>query len=99
MNKTISVKETKEKTDAELIDVRTIEEFNEEHIKNSTNIPLNLIPNFIDNISKINREIILICRSDNRAKMAQNFLEKNNINSKVMIGGIIEWQKQNYPLE
>ena len=99
MNKTISVKETKEKPDAELIDVRTPEEFQEEHIKNSINIPLNILPNFIENISKIKKEIILICRSDNRARIAQNFLDKNNINSRVMIGGIMQWQNQKYPLE
>jgi phage shock protein E len=75
-NKFITVKETKEHENVELIDVRTPQEFNEERIKNSTNIPLNLIPNFLDNLSKIKKDIIIICRSDNRARMAQSFLEK-----------------------
>jgi rhodanese-related sulfurtransferase len=98
-NKFITAKETKEKKDAELIDVRTPQEFSDEHIKNSTNIPLDLIPNFLEDLSKIKKEIILICRSDNHARIAQKFLDKNKINSKVMLGGILDWKNQKYNLE
>jgi rhodanese-related sulfurtransferase len=98
-NKFITARQTKEKKDAELIDVRTPQEFSDEHIKNSTNIPLDLIPNFLEDLSKIKKEIILICRSDNRARIAQKFLDKNKINSKVMLGGILDWKNQKYNLE
>jgi rhodanese-related sulfurtransferase len=98
-NKFITIRDTKENKNAELIDVRTKEEFEEEHIKNSKNISLDQIPNYIKKLKDLDKEIIIIGRTDNRARMAQSFLEQNQIESKVMIGGIMDWQENNYPLE
>ncbi|NPE26876.1 rhodanese-like domain-containing protein [Methanococcoides sp. SA1] len=73
-----------------LLDVRTPEEFNESHIKGSTLIPMNEIPNNLEKLRNTKQEILLICRSGARAKAVQDFLEENNItNTKVLEGGIL----------
>jgi len=74
-----------------LLDVRTPEEFSSGHIENSTNIPMQEIPNNIQTISNIKQPILIICRSGARAHVVQDFLTQNNIvNTKVLEGGILK---------
>ena len=74
-----------------LLDVRTQQEFNEAHIPNSINIPMNEIPANLEKLSKINIPILLICRSGSRAHTVQDFLTQNKIiNTKVLEGGILK---------
>ncbi|MGJ8659925.1 MAG: ThiF family adenylyltransferase [Cellulophaga fucicola] len=76
-------------TDAsfQLVDVRTIEEYNAYHIPNSTHIPLAELG---FHHSKIEKEttVYVICQSGKRSKMAQNLLKENNINVINVEGGI-----------
>ena len=72
-----------------LLDVRSPQEFQEAHIKNSINIPLNQLPDNIEKIRKISKPILLICHLGPRAYKAQEFLTQNNItNTEVLEGGI-----------
>jgi rhodanese-related sulfurtransferase len=74
-----------------LLDVRTPEEFQESHIPGSKLIPMNEIPDNIEEIKDIKQEILIICRSGARAEAVQGFLIRNNItNTKVLEGGILE---------
>jgi rhodanese-related sulfurtransferase len=54
-----------------IIDVRTEEEFNENHLLGAINIPLNEIKKNLDNyrLSK-NSKILIYCKSGRRAKLA-----------------------------
>ncbi len=73
-----------------LLDVRTPGEFNQSHIKNSINIPMNDIPNNLEKLSKIKEEILIICHSGARAHSVQDFLTQNNIrNTKILEGGLM----------
>jgi len=73
---------------AVIIDVRTYEEFAGGHIKNSKNIPLQIIESKINEIKKLNKPVILCCRTGNRSGMASMILKRNGIEA--MNGG--GWQ-------
>ena len=74
-----------------LLDVRTPQEFREEHIAGSINIPMNEIPRNLQKLKGIKEDILIICRSGSRAHAVQDFLRENKItNTKVLEGGIIE---------
>jgi len=69
-----------------LVDVRTVEEFDEGHVAGSVNIPLDSIH---DSVELLNRyeNIILICRSGNRSGEAKSILEKEYKFENVYNGG------------
>jgi phage shock protein E len=73
---------------AVIIDVRTPGEFQQGHIKNSKNIPLNIISTKINEIKKLNKPVIVCCQSGMRSGQAAGILKSNSI--EVMNGG--GWQ-------
>jgi rhodanese-related sulfurtransferase len=77
-NKSAQIAEFKEKN-AVIIDVRTYEEFAGGHIQNSKNIPLQIIESKISDIKKLNKPVIVCCRSGNRSGMATTILKRNGI--------------------
>jgi len=102
-NKLINVKsvykEFQNNTNFKIIDVRFPEEFKDEHIKKSINIPLDQIKNGIKNtIPDKNATIYTFCRSGERSSMAQAILKSMGYkNVKNVSGGILEWKEQNLP--
>lgn len=64
------------KEGAFLVDVRTPAEFAEGHVKGSTNIPLDQVPNQLAQF-KGKDQIIVFCRSGNRSGQAKMILERN----------------------
>jgi rhodanese-related sulfurtransferase len=74
-----------------LLDVRESNEFRYAHIDNSVLIPLNQIPNRLDELNA-QQEIVVICHHGMRSQQAANYLEhsgfKNIANLK---GGIEAW--------
>ena len=103
-----------QKNGALLIDVRTKPEFKNLRAKDSINIPIfyakngkrvfnrNFI-NEIYDISKknINKEIILICRSGSRTKLASNILAEQGFSNiyNVQYGFQYDWLKEKLPTE
>lgn len=77
-----------------LLDVREPEEFSEGEIPNVVNMPLgNLFePDGISNIPK-DKEIIIICRSGNRAMIASFALANEGYDFKILDGGMKAWLK------
>ena len=73
---------------AVIIDVRTPGEFQQGHIKNSKNIPLNILSTKINEIKKLNKPMIVCCQSGMRSGQAAGILKSNGI--EVMNGG--GWQ-------
>lgn len=75
-----------------IIDVRTEQEYNQGHIEDSINIPLDKIQNEEFNTED---DYLLYCRSDGRSRFAQKILKSKGFNSKFIIGGYLEWINQN----
>ncbi|WP_421896507.1 rhodanese-like domain-containing protein [Marinoscillum sp.] len=64
---------------ATVIDVRTPGEFQGGNVVGSINIPLNEIPQRIEEIKEIKGTILLCCASGNRSGQAQNYLSHQGV--------------------
>ena len=98
MIKEIDVNVLKEKLsnndDFILLDVRTDSEYYLSRIKGSIHIPMQLVPQKIDDLDK-NKEIIVQCKSGKRSAKVCEFLLNNNFkNVKNLAGGILDWAKK-----
>ncbi|MFA6079481.1 MAG: MBL fold metallo-hydrolase [Candidatus Omnitrophota bacterium] len=81
------------------LDVRSAMEFNEAHIKDAVNVPIDMLMGRIGELSKAGQSYVVLCRTGNRSPMAADMLIQSGIHSvKVMDGGMVEWQKQKLPV-
>ena len=71
-----------------IIDVRTVGEFRDGHIKGSKNIPLDNIFSKVNEIKRLEKPVIVCCRSGMRSAQAASILKNSGID--VMNGG--GWQ-------
>ena len=63
-----------------IIDVRSYGEFMGGHVAGSINIPLQDLPQHLDEIKAMQQPIILCCASGNRSGQAMMFLRNQGIN-------------------
>ena len=76
-----------------ILDVRTMEEFNQGHIPNAICIPNETInENIINELPNKEQLILIYCRSGNRSKQAATKLEKLGYTNLIEFGGIIDWK-------
>lgn len=61
---------------AVIVDVRTPDEYRSGHITESVNIPLNLIPDKMNELKRKNKPIVAVCRSGARSGMAADLMKK-----------------------
>jgi len=81
-----------ENTNYIILDVRTIEEYNEGHIPNAICIPNETIDETVTKQLPNKDQLILIyCRSGNRSKQAALKLQQLGYTNLVEFGGIIDW--------
>lgn len=74
------------------IDVRTPEEYEEEHISGAINIPLNVLDSeILDTVTDKSDIIIVYCRSGNRSNTAGKQLESLGYKVILDAGGIIDY--------
>ena len=66
-----------ERTNALLIDVRTPEEYRENHIEGAVNIPVYEIDNLKNEIIDPNKVILVYCRTGKRSKIVKQILIQN----------------------
>lgn len=59
-----------------IVDVRTREEYKENHIQRSVNIPLQMLDKYIEHLP-LDKEMIVYCRTGSRSKVAAQYLRKN----------------------
>ncbi len=71
-----------------VLDVRTLPEWNEGHIKGSKHLVLNSIPENIESIKGFKKPIIAVCKSGGRSQSATDFLSQHGLD--VINGG--PWQ-------
>lgn len=72
-----------------IIDVRTEEEFSEGHVENSINIPLNEVPDRVEEL-RLMQPMVLCCRSGQRSGRAVEFLKSQGFTDLCNGGGWLE---------
>lgn len=83
-----------------LLDVRSALEYNEVHIKDSVNVPIDMLAGKINELAQSGKTYVVLCRTGNRSPMAADMLVQSGLPSvKVMDGGITRWQKERLPVE
>lgn len=81
------------------LDVRSALEFSEAHIKDSINIPMDMLSAKINELSQAKEKYIVTCRTGTRSTMAADMLTQAGMQSiKVMYGGLLRWQKERLPV-
>ncbi|MFN0074736.1 MAG: rhodanese-like domain-containing protein [Chloroflexota bacterium] len=76
-----------------LIDVRSPAEFESEHIVGSYNVPLGVLPEHRQELRHIGAPIVLVCRSGNRARQAEQLLRDIGLaRLHVLVGGLQGWE-------
>jgi rhodanese-related sulfurtransferase len=83
------------------IDVRTPQEFEGVHISGSRNIPLPDLHTYVDELKTLSQahSIMLVCRTQNRVKIAYEYLTNNGLtNCEILEGGITAWVDQGKPV-
>ncbi|WP_339662966.1 rhodanese-like domain-containing protein [uncultured Polaribacter sp.] len=73
---------------AVILDVRTLDEWNEGHTKGAKHVVLTVIPLEIEKIKAWKKPIIAVCRSGGRSGQATQFLKQHGVD--VINGG--PWQ-------
>lgn len=97
----LTMSEFKEKLksgkDFVVIDVRTPEELVGPlgRIESAINIPIQVLDQRISELEKYKeKEILVICRTQNRSAVAVDYLNKKGFNSKNVLGGMVEYSKK-----
>lgn len=82
-----------------LLDVRTPDEYTQEHIEGSILIPLQTLDKNLGLIAgEKSHKIIVYCRSGARSVSASRLLADNGFTPLNVKGGITEWKAQGLPL-
>jgi len=80
------------------LDVRSALEFSQVHIKDSINIPIDILSAKMNDLSQSKQTYVVLCRTGNRSPMAADMLMQSGIQGvKVMQGGMTRWQKEGLP--
>jgi rhodanese-related sulfurtransferase len=81
------------------LDVRGQEEWNQGHIPNSTNIPLETLQSHLSELPH-DQEIIVVCHLGQRSKIGMAILQQAGFDKVTCLsGGIQAWTTAGYPLE
>jgi rhodanese-related sulfurtransferase len=79
-----------------LIDVRTVEEFQESHIGGSLNVPLDELP-AKPPVDWSEARVVFVCRSGRRSKEALDRLGAQIDRAFNLDGGMLAWAEQGLP--
>ena len=91
MIESISISDLKKLSNIDIIDIRSIQKYNNNHIKNAINIPTeNLLLNFNKYLSK-NKKYYIYCDHGIQSKKMCQILKQNGYNVVNIIGGYEAW--------
>jgi LPXTG-site transpeptidase (sortase) family protein len=81
-----------------ILDVRTLEEFNQGHLEGAVHIPVDELEARLGELLQ-DKPIIVYCKSGGRSSTAADLLVENGFTRVYdMSGGITEWMGKNYPV-
>ncbi len=85
-------------TPPRVLDVRTPGEFDTVHMPGAYNVPLDLLREYRDEIlSHLDQDVVLVCRSGQRAAQAEETLRRAGVaNVHVLDGGITAWEANGF---
>lgn len=75
----MNIEQAIKENQATIVDVRSPEEFMGGHVAGSINIPLQEVPNRIDEFKDMKSPLVLCCASGNRSGQAQRYLSQLGI--------------------
>ena len=75
-----------------VVDVRSPWEYETSHIPGAQNIPLEEVPNKVEEFKAFKSPVVLYCRSGNRSGMAVSILKQNGVADVYNGGGIGDLQ-------
>ena len=87
-----------------ILDVREQDEFAAEHVPGSIWVPLSQFNHFAPGVlqSLVGRQVLLMCRSGSRARLAGEQIDKLGFKGQIKIsvfeGGILEWVRKGHPV-
>lgn len=88
--------------EVEIIDVRTPGEFESVHMPTARNLPLDELRGRLDEVRALvdaGSEVVLTCRTENRARQAQQLLATAGVPSLPIVeGGIVAWEAEGAPV-
>ena len=78
-----------------LLDVRTVEEYEERHIEGALNIPLDELEDTAERLLTDKKQTIFVyCRSGNRSQEGSQILVELGYSNVIEMGGINDWKGQ-----
>jgi len=92
----VTVEEAKlhmDEPDVVLVDVRSVEEFNESHVEGSVNMPLEDVLNRVKELQNYTT-VYMLCRSGARSGYAAELLRSMGIPAVNITGGLLAWHIQ-----
>ena len=82
-----------------LLDVRTLEEWDDYHIPGTTLIPLEELESRVNEVPQ-DQDVVVVCRSGNRSQVGRDILLQAGFNQVAsMDGGVSDWRTAGYPIE
>ncbi len=78
------------KSGAKIIDVRTSEEFGEEHYPNAVNIPVDALQFKLNDVGEKNSPVVLYCASGARSAYAARVLKNLGYTDVINAGGLYD---------
>lgn len=82
-----------------VLDVRTQEEWDAFHAPEAVLIPLDELPNRVNEVPK-DQEVVVVCRSGNRSQTGRDILRDAGYTQVTsMAGGMLAWGNAGYPLD
>ena len=75
---------------ASIVDVRTQSEYEQGHYPDEINIPLNELPQRLDEFKEMKKPIVAYCRSGARSGMAVSLLQQNGLSEVYNGGGLFD---------
>ncbi len=83
---------------AELVDVRTTEEYEAGHIEGARHLPLETLAGEAETLPT-DRTVVFYCRVGSRSAMAAGALQASGRDARNLAGGLVAWAADKRPLE